>query len=78
MFTETLNNKMVNNRNFFKSGMALAPKHKAIRTCFIYGFFFYKKPANWKNAIGSAVAVTLIVNLCLTFLWLSIMYHQTI
>ena len=41
----------------------------------LYGYFFYNKKVTWKNAILCTVAVTLIINLCLTPIWLAIMYN---
>lgn len=44
----------------------------------IYGFFFYRQKVSWKNAILSLVTITLIINLALTPLWLTIMYNVSI
>lgn len=44
---------------------------------FIYGTFFYKKEITLKRVIIARVSVTLIVNLLMTSLWLSMMYGKT-
>lgn len=41
----------------------------------IYGFFFYKKEITWKNAIGSVLVTTVVINLILTPLWLAMLYQ---
>ena len=40
----------------------------------IYGYFFYKKPITFKNAFLCVLCNTLLISLCLTPIWLSIMY----
>lgn len=40
----------------------------------IYGLFFYKKSITIKNAFLAVLCNTLIISLCLTPIWLSIMY----
>ncbi|MGM0215238.1 folate family ECF transporter S component [Enterococcus sp. AZ109] len=64
-------------------GMALLPKApyfigftlNAFITGTIYGFFFYKKEITWKNSIQSVLVITVLINLILTPLWLSVMYN---
>ena len=46
----------------------------AFLTGLIYGYFFYKKDITWKNAILATVVTSLIIHLCLTPIWLMIMY----
>ncbi|MCM6881781.1 MAG: folate family ECF transporter S component [Enterococcus italicus] len=65
-------------------GMALFPKAafffgftiNAFIGGLIYGYFFYKKEISWKNAIGCALATTIVISLILTPIWLSMMYNQ--
>ncbi|BCA84580.1 folate ECF transporter [Enterococcus saigonensis] len=40
----------------------------------IYGYFFYKKPITIKNAFLCVLCNTLLISLCLTPIWLSMMY----
>ncbi|MDH6365350.1 ECF transporter S component (folate family) [Enterococcus sp. PF1-24] len=40
----------------------------------IYGFFFYKKEMTLKRAILATTTITLLISLCLTPLWLALMY----
>lgn len=40
----------------------------------IYGFFFYKKPVTLKRVILASLTITIIINLILTPIWLSMMY----
>lgn len=41
----------------------------------IYGFFFYQKEMTWKRAISATLAVTIVINLILTPIWLAMLYH---
>lgn len=41
----------------------------------IYGFFFYKKEVTLKNTILCVTVITIVINLCLTPLWLALMYN---
>lgn len=43
---------------------------------FLYGIFLYQKPVSWKRIIAAQLCVTLVINLFLTPLWLSIMYGK--
>lgn len=40
----------------------------------LYGYFFYKKPITIKNSFLCVLCNTLIISLCLTPIWLSMMY----
>lgn len=55
---------------FFFPGFTL----NALIIGLIYGFFFYKKPVTLKSVILSSLTNTVIINLILTPIWLSIMY----
>ncbi|NBK97961.1 MAG: folate family ECF transporter S component [Erysipelotrichia bacterium] len=44
---------------------------------FIYGCFFYKQEITWKRVLYAQLLVMLIVNMCLTPLWLNILYGKT-
>lgn len=41
----------------------------------IYGYFFFNKKVTWKNTILSTLLITLIIQLCLTPIWLATMYN---
>ena len=41
----------------------------------IYGFFFYRKEITWKRSFFAVLAVTIVINLVLTPLWLALLYH---
>lgn len=55
---------------FFFPGFTL----NAILIGVFYGFFFYKRKVTLLNVILSSLLVTLVINLGLTTLWLSMMY----
>lgn len=41
---------------------------------FLYGLILYKKPVTLARTLAARISVTVLVNLCLTPLWLSMMY----
>lgn len=43
-------------------------------TGFLYGWFLYKKPVTLPRVFLAKLSVTVLINLCLTPLWLSILY----
>ena len=40
----------------------------------IYGYFYYKKEMTWQRVILATLLVTVLINIILTPLWLSLMY----
>lgn len=44
---------------------------------FIYGLFFYKQTITWKRVLAARLTITLIVNLTLTTLWLTLIFGQS-
>lgn len=65
-------------------GMWIAPKSQffigftlnAAVTGLIYGYFCYKRPIHWQNIALACLLNALIVHLCLTPLWLHMMYKM--
>ena len=47
-------------------------------TGMIYGCFFYKKKITLRRVIVARLMVTILINLCLTSLWLNIMYDNAL
>lgn len=45
---------------------------------FIYGCFFYKKPVSLVRTFCACLTVVLVINLCLTPLWLHLMYGNAL
>ncbi|MGX7091849.1 folate family ECF transporter S component [Hutsoniella sourekii] len=43
---------------------------------FIYGYFFWRRPINWKSILVAVTLVTLIVNLGLNSLWIRILQDK--
>lgn len=44
---------------------------------FLYGMFFYKKKITLKRVILARICVTILINLLMNSLWLSMMYGDT-
>lgn len=42
----------------------------------LYGQFLYKRKLRWWRAALTQLAVTVMINLCLNTLWLSLLYHK--
>ncbi len=61
---------------FAKSSFFIGFTFNAFLAGAIYGWFFYQKPVTLKRALGCVLTITLVINLCLTPIWLSIMYGQ--
>lgn len=59
---------------FAKSAFFIGFTFNAFISGVIYGWFFYRKEITWKNSFLSALVVTVLISLCLTPLWLAIMY----
>lgn len=48
----------------------------ALLSGMIFGCFLYKKSITWKRVLLVSAVVTILVNLLLNTVWLSILYHQ--
>ncbi|MFT8888648.1 MAG: folate family ECF transporter S component [Ethanoligenens sp.] len=48
----------------------------ALLTGVLYGCFLYKKPVTWKRVVLVSAINTVLVNLLLNSVWLSVMYHN--
>lgn len=60
---------------FAKSAFFIGFTFNAFLGGVIYGLFFYNKKLTWLHCLGAVVCNTVIINLMLTPLWLSIMYN---
>lgn len=66
---------LIGNTMFAKAPFFIGFTLNKIIAGLIYGYFFYNKKVTWKNTILCAVTLTLLLSLCLTPIWLSMMYH---
>ncbi|HJF19084.1 MAG TPA: folate family ECF transporter S component [Enterococcus columbae] len=60
---------------FAKSAFFIGFTFNAFLGGVIYGLFFYKKELTWFRCLGAVLCNTVIINLILTPLWLSMMYN---